>query len=125
MEASYVPIPRIPGHPVLGHLPGFRRDRAGLQLRIAREQPDIASIRVGFLPSVMIGAPALAQEVLVSKHASFVKAPGLAIFMRPLLGNGLLTSEREVHTRQRRFLAPAFAHKRIAAFASTMAERTA
>jgi cytochrome P450 len=36
-----------------------------------------------------------------------------------------LTSEGAVHTRQRKLLAPAFAHKRIASYAETMAERAA
>lgn len=122
--SSTLPIPRIPGHPVLGHLQAFRKDRAGIQLEVAREQPEIARLRVGFIGIVMIGAPALAHEVLATKNASFVKAPGLAVFLRPLLGNGLLTSEHEVHTRQRRLIAPAFAHKRVASYAETMAERS-
>ncbi len=113
-----VPIPRISGHPVLGHLRAFRNDRVGVQLRVAREQPEIARLRIGLIPVVMIGAPALAHEVLAIKHASFVKAPGLAVFLRPLLGRGLLTSERDVHTRQRRLIAPAFAHKRISSYAT-------
>lgn len=126
LSSSLLPIPRVlGGHPVLGHLSSFRNDRAGIQLRIASEQPEIAKLRVGFIPTVMIGAPSLANEVLATKHASFVKSPGLAVFLRPLLGNGLLTSERELHTKQRRFLAPAFAHRRIAAYASTMADRAA
>ena len=119
-----LPIPRIPGHPVLGHLQALRHDRTAVQLRVAREQPDIARLRVGFVPAVMIGAPALAHEVLATKQASFAKAPGLSIFLRPLLGNGLLTSEREVHATQRKLIAPAFAHKRISAYASTMAARS-
>jgi len=94
-----------------------------MQLRIAREQPEIAAVRLGLVPTVMISSPALAQEVLVARSHAFVKAPGLAIFLRPVLGNGLLTSEGEVHARQRKLLAPAFAHKRIASYASTMAER--
>ena len=119
-----VPIPRIVGHPVLGLLRDFRADRVAVQLRVAREQPEIARLRIGLIPVVMIGAPTLAHEVLAIKHASFVKAPGLAIFLRPLLGRGLLTSEREVHTRQRRLIAPAFAHKRISSYASIMAQRS-
>ncbi len=117
------PIPRVHGPRLLGHLRVFRNDRVGFQLRVAAERPDIACMRVGWVNVVMIGAPALANEVLASKHDAFVKAPGLAVFMRPLLGNGLLTSEGEVHTRQRRLLAPAFTHKRISAYAATMAER--
>ena len=124
-RVSLLPIPSIKGHPVLGHLQAFRKDRAAMQLRVAREQPEIAKLRVGFIPTVMIGSPSMAHELLAVKHASFLKAPGLSVFLRPLLGNGLLTSEREMHTRQRRLIAPAFAHKRIASYASTMAERSA
>lgn len=122
--SSLDPIPRLPGHPVLGNLQSFRKDRTAMQLKIGREQPDIVRLRFGFVPVVMIGSPPLAHEVLATKHASFVKAPGLGVFLRPLLGNGLLTSEREVHTRQRKLIAPAFAHKRISAYATTMAERS-
>lgn len=92
-------------------------------LRVAREQPEIASMRFGFVPSVMVSSPAIAHEMLATKPHAFVKSPGLAIFMRPLLGKGLLASERDFHTKQRKLLAPVFAHKRIASYASTMAER--
>jgi len=117
------PVPRIEGHPILGHLRAFANDRVGLQLRVAAQEPDAAALRFGLVRTVMIGSPALAQEVLVGKAHAFVKSPGLSVFMKPVLGNGLLTSEHAFHARQRKLLAPAFAHKRIAAYASTMADR--
>src|SRR5262249_35967090 len=43
---------------------------------------------------------------------------------KPLLGEGLLTSEGDTHRRQRRLIAPAFMSKRIASFARIMSERT-
>ena len=52
---ALVPIPRVSGHPVLGHLRAFREDRAAVQLRVAREQPEIARLRIGLVPAVMIG----------------------------------------------------------------------
>lgn len=119
-----VPIPRRPGHPLFGNLTELRKDRTAMQLRVGVEQPDIVALRLGLVPAVMVGSPALVNEILVTKNASFVKAPGLAIFLRPLLGGGLLTSEREVHARQRKLIAPAFAHKRISAYAATMAQRS-
>lgn len=94
-----------------------------MQLRVMREQPEIVSMRFGFVPTLMVTSPALAQEILVTKQQAFVKSPGLAVFMKPLLGRGLLTSERDFHSKQRKLLAPVFAHKRIAAYATTMAER--
>lgn len=118
-------MPRIPGHPIVGHLRAFNRDRINMLLRVGREQPEIAAMRFGFVPSVMVTSPAIAHEMLATKQHAFVKSPGLAIFMRPLLGKGLLASERDFHTKQRKLLAPVFAHKRIASYATTMAERAA
>jgi cytochrome P450 len=117
-------VAEVPGHPILGHLRSFRRDRAGMQLRVAREH-DLARMRLGFVRALMVSAPALAHEVLATKESAFVKAPGLSVFLKPLLGEGLLTSEGGFHTRQRKLLAPAFAHKRISSYAQTMAERAA
>lgn len=94
-----------------------------MQLRLAAEYPEVAGLRFGFTRAVLVNAPALAHEVLATKHDHFVKAPGLTVFLKPLLGNGLLTSERDFHAKQRRLLAPAFTHKRIATYAGTMAQR--
>ena len=46
---------------------------------------------------VTVTTPALANEVLVTKQSSFSKSPGLGVFFKPVLGNGLLTSESPVH----------------------------
>lgn len=117
-------FPRLPGgHLLFGHLPELRRDRAGLQFRVGREFPDAVSLRFGVVRALMIGAPAMANEVLSTKNTSFIKAPGLTVFLRPVLGNGLLTSDRAFHATQRKLIAPAFAHKRVASYADTMAER--
>ena len=119
------PVPRLPGHPIVGHLSSFRNDRIGILLRLAKSHPEIVELPMGIVRRlVVISSPSLANEVLVTKQSSFVKAPGLAIFLKPVLGEGLLTSERAVHERQRRLLAPAFAPKRIAAYAETMSART-
>jgi cytochrome P450 len=114
----------LPGNFFLGHLLEFRRDRIGFSHRVARDHGDIVDMRMGVVPITMLSSPALAHELLVEKHDAFVKSAGLSIFARPLLGNGLLTSERDVHKRQRRMMAPLFAHKRIAGYADVMQDRT-
>ena len=113
---------RIPGSP-LSHLREFRSDRTALQIRIARAHPHVAAMRVGLFDSLLVNAPNVAQEVLQTQADSFFKSLGLSLFLRPLLGDGLLTSERDFHARQRRLIAPALSHKRIASYADTMAER--
>ena len=116
-------IPMVPGLPVVGSLLAMRKDRVGFMLGVIREYGDIAQMRISTRPVVVIGSAELAGEVLVEKDESFVKAPGLRIFGRPLFGNGLLTSEHGFHKRQRRMMSPMFMHKRIAGFAQVMAER--
>ncbi|HEY2510524.1 MAG TPA: cytochrome P450 [Polyangiaceae bacterium] len=119
------PPPRVPGELLLGNLRDFRRDRPAMQLRVAREHPHLASMRLGIFDVLLASSPAVAHEVLQAQADGFVKSLGLSLFMRPVLGNGLLTSEHETHTRQRRLIAPALTPKRIAAYAATMAERAA
>lgn len=116
------PIPRDRGTPLLGYLDDFKHDRIGLLLRIAKEHPEIVDMPMGIVRHfVTVTSPALAAEILVTKQLSFVKSPGLGLFLKPVLGNGLLTSETPLHERQRKLLAPAFAAKRVAAYATTMA----
>jgi cytochrome P450 len=48
----------------------------------------------------------------------------LRIIARPLLGDGLLTSEGDVHRTRRKLVAPAFAHQRVSRYADVMTEQT-
>jgi cytochrome P450 len=119
------PITRDRGAPLFGYLDDFKHDRIGLMLRIAKEHPEIVDMPMGVIRHVVtVTSPALANEILVTKQLSFVKSPGLGLFLKPVLGNGLLSSETPLHERQRKLLAPAFAHKRVASYASTMAAQT-
>lgn len=119
------PIPRDRGVPLFGYLDDFKRDRIGMLLRIAKEHPVIVDMPMGVIRHVItVTDPALANEILVTKQLSFKKSPGLGLFLKPVLGNGLLSSETPLHERQRKLLAPAFAHKRVASYASTMATQT-
>ncbi len=114
---------RVPGRPLLGSLLEFRSDRFGLALRVARDHGELAEVRMGFFKILMASSPRVAHEVLVDQEDAFVKSAGLSIFARPLLGDGLLTSEYAEHRRQRRMMAPIFAHKRIAGFGDVMVDK--
>jgi len=71
---------------------------------------------------ILFSNPALVNEVLVTKQNSFRKGKALE-GARVFLGNSLLVSEGEEHTRQRRLIQPAFHRGRIAGYAQTMAEK--
>lgn len=119
MNIQHVPL--VPGAPVLGNLRELKRDRFGLQLRVARDVGAVARVRVPLKEILMVTDPQVAHAVLVEHESAFMKGPGLSIFARPLLGDGLLTSEGAVHKKHRRMLAPLFVHKHVAAYADTMA----
>ncbi|HEX5661415.1 MAG TPA: cytochrome P450 [Polyangiales bacterium] len=108
--------PKLPGGTWLGHLPAFRSDPIGL-LTQAAAHADLVRTRLGVFDLAIVSAPSLVQEVLVDHAEQFEKSYGLSLFARPLLGDGLLTAKNEPHRRQRKLLAPAFVHKRIASYA--------
>jgi cytochrome P450 len=67
--------------------------------------------------------PDLVKEILVTRQHDFSKSRGLE-WAKLFLGEGLLTSEGEFHTRQRRLAQPAFHRQRIGAYAEDMVRRT-
>ena len=96
------------------------RDRLGTLSRLAAEYGDVARLTIAGRHVVLLSHPDLVRDVLVTHHRMFAKGRGLEQAKR-LLGNGLLTSEGELHRRQRRLVQPAFHRERIAAYAATMA----
>src|SRR5215475_3487533 len=115
-------IPAVPGLPLVGNWLAFRRDRLALQDQAARLGP-IARISMGHIPLYIVTCGDLAHDVLVEHDASFKKSMGVQ-FLRPLLGDGLLTAEGEPHRRHRKLLAPAFAPRRLAGYGEVMVAET-
>ena len=115
--------PVLPGDPFIGHIRAFRRTRIAIQLQAAAFG-DVVRMRMGPKWLIALSSAEAAQALLVDHAGDVKKSVGLAKFGRPLLGEGLLTSELDFHKRQRKLLAPAFAPKRIAQYASIMAALT-
>ncbi len=115
-------VPALRGLPLIGNMLEFRRDRLALHDAAAEVGP-VTRFQILHLPIYSITDADLAKEVLVDQAASFKKSAGLQ-FLAPLLGEGLLTSEGDVHKQHRKLLAPAFAPKRLAAYGTVMVEET-
>src|SRR6185436_4976531 len=115
-------IPALPGLPLLGNLLAFRRDRLAVQDQAARLGP-IARVSLGYIPVYVVTCADLAHAVLVDHAASFHKSAGMQ-FLRPVLGEGLLSAEGEPHKRHRKLLAPAFAPRRLASYGEVMVAET-
>lgn len=114
-----LPEPPGPGGVPFAHLAAFRRDPLTFLERVYRRYGDVARFRFGPRRLYLLAHPELVRDVLVTRHRNFIKSKALQR-ARVVLGNGLLTSEGEVHLRQRRLAQPAFHRERIAALGETM-----
>jgi cytochrome P450 len=82
----------------------------------------ISCYRIGPSDIVVMNDPELIRDVLIAQPQNFIKERTQRR-MKILLGEGLITSDGEIHKRQRRIAAPAFHRQRIQAYASSMVER--
>ena len=109
----------FPGHWLWGVAPAFNADPVGAMMAAARLG---RVVRMRFLNShvYLLREPEDIRHVLVENHRAYRKGYGLQA-LKPILGEGLLTSEPPLHTRQRRMIQPAFHRQRIAAYADIIA----
>lgn len=97
----------------------LRRDPLAWFAEAAQRGIDIRTLRIGSRHIFQLNHPDLIRDVLITHDWNFVKGRGLRA-SRPVLGQGLLTSEGELHRRQRRLVQPAFHSARLASYADTM-----
>lgn len=118
----------LPGKPVLGHLLDFKRDRLALFERTFRECGDLGVFRMGRAPLYFANSVELVHDVLIGQSRLFEKTDRFRSFVRPLMGDGLLTATNGQNKTQRRLIQPTFtasAINRSASVASAYAERLA
>jgi cytochrome P450 len=122
MSRSYLSIPSPKEIPFIGSV--HRRFSGPLEFfrELKDSFGDAARFTLFREKFLLFSDPALVNEVLVTKQHSFRKGKALE-GARVFLGNSLLVSEGEEHTRQRRLIQPAFHRGRIAGYAVTMAEK--
>lgn len=101
----------------------FRKDPIPFLTRATAQFGDRVYLKAGKRRIYILNTPECAQDVLVTQQNSFRK--GLALQrIKNVLGEGLLTSEGELHLRQRRMIQPMFHRQRIAGYAETMIAMT-
>jgi cytochrome P450 len=98
-------------------------DPAAVLRALARGADRAVGLRTPFGTGLLVTHPDVVDEVLVGDAGVLTKGPGLQL-TRPLLGDGLLTSEGDQHERARRLVAPAFAPRRLAAYTEGFAACT-
>ncbi|WP_260399771.1 cytochrome P450 [Peribacillus simplex] len=121
----YRTSPKVPkGRLISGHTKEFQTDPIGFLTRLAKEYGEVAKFRFGPFHNVYhISNPDLIKQILVTKQKSFVKSKDFNV-LKPLVGEGLLTSEKDFHMRQRRLIQPSFKKTHISQYAKDMIDTT-
>ena len=98
----------------------FRSDPIVFLRQLAAQGGPMPTFRLGRHTLALVTEPDVIEELLVTRQASFRKGPGL-LRTRPLLGDGLLTTDGPRHRSRRRQLQPAFGGAKIRAYSGDMA----
>ncbi|MBU9713077.1 cytochrome P450 [Bacillus tamaricis] len=112
------------GNLISGHLKDFQRDPLQFMQKLAEDYGEIARFKFGpFQDVYLISNPELIKQVLVTKQKNFVKSRDLTI-LKPIIGEGLLTSEKGHHLKQRRLIQPHFKREHIRSYGEDMIKTT-
>jgi len=106
-----------------GSLMEFNRQRLDFFMNVARTYGDLASFRFGPRRLFLASHPDLVEQVLVTDAKHYIKHFGARMY-KPILGNGLVTSEGDFWLRQRRLSQPAFLKSRVLSYAPVMSSLT-
>jgi cytochrome P450 len=109
----------IPGYPFAGNLFEFRKDRLGLLRRLAREG-DVCGMHFGPFPGILFNKPEHVHSILVQHAYDFDKGLAVHNTFRPVIGDGIFSSEGEFHRHQRKIMSPPFQPRHIVSYAETM-----
>jgi len=120
---SSKPIPILPGLPVIGNLLEFSRDRLALYQRIETQCGEIGAYRLFTKPFAVTGNAELAYNLLVEQHTHFERSP-VMLMMKPILGEGLLTTNNAANAQQRQEIISVFQAERYPEYAKLIVEKT-
>lgn len=98
----------------------FRRDPLGF-IETMQRYGDVSHIKLGGQHVYLLNDPDLIKSALLDTSGRFTKGRALGR-ARVLLGTGLLTSEGELHTRQKRLMMPAFHRTGIPLYGKAMVD---
>lgn len=117
-----LPPPGPRGQFIVGSLPAMQADWLGTMRSLQQQHGPVVRVPMpmGMKPMILISAVPEIEAVFATRAAVFRK-PLMERVVAPILGDGLLLSERDVWRRQRRLANPSFHRQYIAQYAKKMA----
>lgn len=120
--------PSAPKLPLVGNALAFNEDPLAFLRKVRQQEGDVVDVDLGPLPVTLVSHPDVVEDILVTRSRLFQKDRFLRTTLRPVLGDGLLSSDGDFWRRQRRLMQPAFHRDRIRGYGRIMvrhAERLA
>lgn len=113
----------IPGFNDLGiySLIAFRKNSVKFLHDLKEKYGEISKFKLGKTNVILISNPELIKDVFVTNHHKFIKSKGLQM-AKSVLGEGLLTSEHELHAKQRKMIQPSFSAKKVSYYSNIMTD---
>ena len=112
--------PKAPGWPVIGNMLAFQRDPLGFLCDTRERYGDVVRVQIGPLKVTLLSDPDHVEDILLTRSKLWQKDRFLQQTLRPVLGEGLLSSEGDFWRKQRRLAQPAFHRERIQGYGATM-----
>ncbi|GHO71110.1 cytochrome P450 [Ktedonobacter sp. SOSP1-52] len=119
-KTTVKPIPYIKESPVVGSLFKYQQDRLNLLMSMWREQGPVSGFHMGPFALPAFFSAEHVHSILVEHAYDFDKGESIHNVFRPVIGNGIFTSEGDFHRRQRKIMAPPFQPRHIASYADNM-----
>lgn len=107
----------------LGLFINFLRDPLSVLDNISQRYGDMSHFKFGKQNIYLLNHPDYIEDVLVTYNSNFIKSRGLQL-AKQVLGEGLLTSEGELHHKQRQLVQPLFQSDQITKYANIMTDYT-
>src|SRR5919206_4585745 len=99
----------------------FISDPINTLSNISRKYGDMSYFKLGRELVYLINNPDYIEKVLIYDHRNFKKGKRLQT-AKAVLGEGLVTSEGDLHSRQRRLIQPIFHPKQIITYSNIMTD---
>ena len=110
-------------YPLVGSVPELLKDPFAYFFGAQREFGDVFRYRIGPRPLYFVAHPDDIKHVLLDNYKNYRKHSAYDK-IKPLVGEGLLTSEGETWLANRRLAQPVFHRQRIAGFGQLMTDET-
>lgn len=120
MKTSKLPAP-TEKHWLFGNVGALLKDMLPYMTRLSQDFEGFCWLSFPFAPYCFISDPAYIKHVLQDNNRNYIKGKPFK-FLKPVVGEGLLTSEGDFWKRQRRLVQPAFHREKIAEMTKGMIE---